>query len=142
MLLFIDTDTCRVGDRSPQLFLYCCVGESSVKCVHPALEMEASEEEQRGVVRLLVAEGAATRHKAKKPWNASDGIILLHVNARRHTANLVRDKLQIFGWETLQHPPYIPDISPCYFHIFDDPKKGIHERRFHSDNWISKCKSG
>ena len=35
-------------------------GERSVKCIRPALEMEASKEEQRGVVRFLVAEGAAT----------------------------------------------------------------------------------
>ena len=30
-------------------------------CVRPALEMEASKEEQGGVVRFLVAEGAGTR---------------------------------------------------------------------------------
>ena len=35
---------------STQLFLYCSGGENSVKCVRPALEMEASKEEQRGVV--------------------------------------------------------------------------------------------
>ena len=57
--------------RKPtQLFLYCSGGERSVKCVRPALEMEASKEEQRGVVRILVAEGAATRHKVKTPWNS------------------------------------------------------------------------
>ena len=50
--------------RPTQLFLYCSGGEHSVKCVRPALEMEASKEEQRGVVRFMVAEGAAT------PWNA------------------------------------------------------------------------
>ena len=50
--------------------VYCSGGERSVKCVHPALEMEASKEEQRGVVRFLVAEGAATRHKVKTPYNA------------------------------------------------------------------------
>ena len=42
----------------------------------------------------------------------SDGINVLHDNARPHTANLVRDRLQRFGWEILQHPPYIPDLSP------------------------------
>ena len=46
---------------STQLFLYCSGGERSVKCVRPALEMEASKEVQRGVVRLLVAEGAGTQ---------------------------------------------------------------------------------
>ena len=50
-----------------------------VKCVRPALEMEASKEEQRGVVRFLVAKGAATRHKVKTPWN-----YLLHDNAHSH----------------------------------------------------------
>ena len=49
------------------LFLYCSGGERSVNCVRPALEMEASKEEQRGVVRFLVAEETATRHKVKTP---------------------------------------------------------------------------
>ena len=65
----------------------------------------------------------------------SDGIIFLH-NARPHTANLVRDKLQRFGWETLQHPPYNPDPSLCDFHIFGDLKKHIRGRRFHSDEEV------
>ena len=56
--------------RSTQLFLYSSGGERSAKCVRPALEMEASKEEQRGVVRFLMAEGVATRHKVKTPWNA------------------------------------------------------------------------
>ena len=52
---------------STKLFLCCSGGERSVKCVRPVLEMEASKEEQRGVVRSLVAEGAAARHKVKTP---------------------------------------------------------------------------
>ena len=80
--------------RSTQLFLYCSGGEHSVKCVRPALEMEASKEEQRGVVRFFVAEGAGTHMFAVYgPGMLSDRIILLHDNARPHTANLVRDKL-------------------------------------------------
>ena len=71
--------------------------------------------------------------KSKHPGMLSDGIILLHVNARPHAANMVRDKLQRFGWETLQHPPYSLDLSPCDFHFFGDLKKDIPERRFHSD---------
>ena len=115
--------------RSTQLFLYCSGGERSVKCVHHALEMEASKEEQRGVVCFLVA---ATRHKVKFPGMLSDRIILLHDNARPHTANLVRDKFERFGWELLQHPLYRPDLSPCDFHTFGGLKKDFHER-FHLD---------
>ena len=64
LLLHIDTAISGIGDclvkthRSGQLFLYCSGGGRSVKCVHPALEMEASKQKQRGVVRFLVAEGA------------------------------------------------------------------------------------
>ena len=47
--------------RSTQLFLCCSGGERSVKCIHLALEMETSLEEQRDVVRFLVAERAASR---------------------------------------------------------------------------------
>ena len=42
--------------------------------------------------------------KSKCPGMLSNGIILLHDNARSHIANLMRDKIQKFGWETLQHP--------------------------------------
>ena len=53
-----------------------------------------------------------------------------------YTANVVRDKLQRFGWETLQHPPYSPDLSPCDFHIFGDLKKDIRGRRLHWDEVV------
>ena len=122
--------------RSTQLFLYCSGGERSVKCVHPALEREASKEEQRGVVRLLVAEGAGTRDKIK---TLSDGIILLHDNASPHTANLATVTLQRFGWETLEHPPYIPNLSPSDFHIFASRRKTFLDVGFIRTR---KCKSG
>ena len=47
--------------RSTQLFLYYSGGERGVKCVRPALEIEASKEDQRGPVRFFVAEAAGTR---------------------------------------------------------------------------------
>ena len=58
----------------------------------------------------------------------SHGIILLHDNALPYTAKPVRDKLQRFGWETLQHPPYSPDLSLSDFHIFGELKKDIVHR--------------
>ena len=99
------------------MFLYCSGGGRSVKFV---------------VVHLLLVKGVGTReiHRrmSKHPGMLSDGIILLHDNARPHTVNLARDKLRRFGWETLQHPPYSPDISSCDYHIFGDLKK---------DSWTS-----
>ena len=120
-----------------QLLLYCSKGELSVKCVRPALEIEARKEEQRSVVRFLVAEDAGTRAiKSKRPGMLSDGIIILHDNTCPHTVNLVRDKLQRFGWETPHHPPYNPDLFSCDFHIFGNLKKDICGRRFHLDEEV------
>ena len=125
--------------RSTQLFLYCSGGERSVQCVRPALEMEAAKK-SRGVwfvswwLRVL-----RRAIKSKCPGMLSDGITLLHDNARPHTANLMRDKLQRVGWETPQHPPYSPDLSPCDFHIFGELKKDIHGRRFYSDKEVQEC---
>ena len=76
---------------------------------------------------------------SKRPEMLSDGIILLHDNAHLHTVNLVRDKLQRFGWKTLQHPPYSPDLDPCDFHIFGDLKKDIRGRQFHSEEEVQEC---
>ena len=76
--------------------------------------------------------------KSKRPGMLSDVITLLHDNALPHTANLVRDNLQTFGWETLQHPSYISGLSPCDFHIFGDLKKDIHGHLFHSDGEVQE----
>jgi len=49
----------------------------------------------------------------------SRGIVLIHDNARPHTArltqNLLRDE---FHWDTFDHPPYSPDLAPSDFHLF------------------------
>ena len=66
----------------------------------------------------------------------SVGIILLHDNARPDTANLVRDKLQRFGWETIEHPAYGQDLSSCDFRIFCDLRKNICGLRFHSEEEV------
>ena len=76
--------------------------------------------------------------KSKRPGMLSDGMLLLNFNARPHTANLVRDKLQRFGWETLQRPLYSPDLSLCDFHVFGDMKKDIHGRWFHSEEEVQE----
>ena len=50
-----------------------------MKCVRPELEMEASKEEQRGVVRFLVAERELRcAINSKRPGMQSDGIVHLH----------------------------------------------------------------
>ena len=40
--------------------------------------------------------------------------------------------------ETLQHPLFRPDLSPCDFHIFGDLKKDIRGRRFHCEEEVKE----
>lgn len=57
-------------------------------------------------------------------------------NARPHTAALTVQKLEQLGWETLEHPPYSPDLSPCDFHVFGPLKEALGGQKFHSDNEV------
>ena len=68
----------------------------------------------------------------KQPQLADAGPILLQDNASCHTAEIVTGVLDRFGWETLAHPPYSPDLSPCDFDAFPKIKEPLHEVRFQS----------
>ncbi|XP_045454297.1 histone-lysine N-methyltransferase SETMAR-like [Melitaea cinxia] len=46
--------------------------------------------------------------------------LLLHDNARPHTAQQTVSKLQELGLEVLRYPPYSPDIAPTDFHFFQN----------------------
>jgi hypothetical protein len=41
-----------------------------------------------------------------------------------------RRRSQKFGWTTLPHPPYIPDVAPSYYHLFGKLKESLRGTRF------------
>ena len=49
-----------------------------------------------------------------------DRTILLHNNARPHTANRTQLKILEFDLETIDHPPYSPGFSPTDYHLFQN----------------------
>ena len=54
--------------------------------------------------------------------------IILHNNARVHTATVVTDLLRRWRWEILELPPYSPNMSPCDYDLFakkKEPLRGI-----------------
>ncbi|EFN74649.1 Histone-lysine N-methyltransferase SETMAR, partial [Camponotus floridanus] len=63
-------------------------------------------------------------------------VILLHDNARPHTAALTREKLNKIYWSTLEHPPYSPDLSPCDYHMFGPLKEELGGHRFDDDEGV------
>ncbi|KAJ4439971.1 hypothetical protein ANN_08102 [Periplaneta americana] len=62
------------------------------------------------------------------------GVVLLHDNARPHTARRTAAILTEFGWELFDQPPYSPDLAPSDFHVFLHLKKFLSSgERFGND---------
>ncbi|GFT45434.1 mariner Mos1 transposase [Trichonephila clavipes] len=72
--------------------------------------------------------------KNKSPGLLTEGVILLHDNARTHVSIVTQIELDKFKWETLDYTPYSPDMSPCDFHVFGPLKKHPKGKRFNSDD--------
>jgi len=62
------------------------------------------------------------------------GVILLHDNARPHTAKKTWEKISQLGWEVLPHPPYSPDISPTDYHLFLSMSNFLSGKKYSSVN--------
>lgn len=63
-------------------------------------------------------------------------VLLLHDNARPHTAAATQQKLVEMNWKTLDHPPYSPDLSPCDFHMFGPLKEALGGKRFETNDQV------
>jgi histone-lysine N-methyltransferase SETMAR len=69
----------------------------------------------------------------------SRGVVMLHDNARPHTAAARQDLIPTFGWEQFDHPPYSPDLAPSDFHVFLHLKIFLGGRRFHDDSEMKEA---
>jgi histone-lysine N-methyltransferase SETMAR len=72
----------------------------------------------------------------KRPGAVEKIPLILHDNARPHTAKHTLDIISDLGWQILPHPPYSPDLSPCDFFLFSHMKNSIRGRRFASTTEI------
>jgi histone-lysine N-methyltransferase SETMAR len=66
----------------------------------------------------------------KRPNLHENKVILLQDNAAPHRAKVVLEALEEWGWKTLSHPPYSPDLSPCDYFLFPKVKESLRGRRF------------
>lgn len=69
----------------------------------------------------------------KRRGMLTSGIVLIHDNARPHSAAATQRLLQQFQWDIFDHPPYSPDLAPSDFHLFPDLKKWLGGRRFETN---------
>ncbi|KOC64963.1 Histone-lysine N-methyltransferase SETMAR [Habropoda laboriosa] len=56
------------------------------------------------------------------------GPILLHDIARPHVSQITVQKLNELGYGTLSHPPYLPDLSPTDYHLFNHLENFLCEK--------------
>lgn len=59
-----------------------------------------------------------------------DKVYLLQDNARPHVAKKTYELLLSFGWMTLPHPPYSPDLSPSDYHLFRSLQNHLDGKNF------------
>ncbi|GFV05067.1 histone-lysine N-methyltransferase SETMAR [Trichonephila clavipes] len=72
----------------------------------------------------------------KRRGMLTNGVRLLHDNARLHTALVTKALLKEFKWEVLGHPPYSPDLAPSDFHLFRNIKSHLGGKSFHDNDEI------
>lgn len=66
----------------------------------------------------------------KRPGIDMDRVILHQDNAPPHTAAVTQSEIGILGFETVDHPPYSPDLAPMDFRVFPVLKTDLKGRRF------------
>jgi histone-lysine N-methyltransferase SETMAR len=76
-------------------------------------------------------------HRSKRSFLISY-VLLLHDNARPHTAALTPKKLAELYWTALEHTPYSPDLSPCDFILFGPLKEVLGGERFNSNQQVEQ----
>jgi hypothetical protein len=54
----------------------------------------------------------------KRHGMLTSGVVLLHDNARPHTAACFPALLEYFSWELFDHPPYTPFLALSHYHLF------------------------
>jgi hypothetical protein len=69
----------------------------------------------------------------KRRGMLSRGVVMIHDNARPHTAAATQNLITTFGWEQFDYPLYSPDIMPSDFHLFLHLKSFLGGQWFHDD---------
>ena len=74
--------------------------------------------------------------RSKRRGLLSKTVLLLHDNARPHTAAHTVDTLRALKFEVLKHPPYIQDLAPSDFHLFGPVKEHLWGQKFADDDEV------
>jgi hypothetical protein len=73
----------------------------------------------------------------KRRGMLTKGVVLLHDNARPHTAAGTNALIRGFNREIFDHPSYIPDLAPSDYHLFSKMKIWLATQHFHSNEELT-----
>ena len=71
--------------------------------------------------------------KTKRVGLLTASVVLLHENARPHSAGETCDLITKFGWDCLPHPPYSPNLAPSDYHLFPALKLHLGASHFNTN---------
>ena len=82
------------------------------------------------------------RIRRVRPDSDMCNVLLQHDNARPHTSIKTREMVTAFGWTTLPHPPYSPDLAPSDYHLFGPMKEALRGNRYSTDDEVKAAIKG
>jgi len=81
------------------------------------------------------------RRMVCRVMRSTSRILLLHENARPHTAPATIGSLETLKSQVLSHPPYSPDLAPSDFFFFPHLKRDLKGTHFTSDDEVKQTVS-
>jgi len=84
----------------------------------------------------LLANNLKPAVHTKRRGLLSKKVLLLHDNARPHTASQTIETINHLGFEVLEHPAYSPDLAPSDYLLFGPLRNALRGRRFSTDKEV------
>jgi hypothetical protein len=77
--------------------------------------------------------------RSKRKGILSEGVLLLHDNARPHTAARTLETLRKLKWEVMEHPAHSSDLVLSDFYLFGPLKEALGDRKFRCDDDVKNA---
>ena len=77
--------------------------------------------------------------RSKRRGRLTQGVLLLHDNARPHTAHLTINTIRQLNWEVLEHPAYSSDLVPSVFHLCGPLMNALRSWRFAANDEVKEA---